>query len=265
MPKPTSLKDLQTFLGMIQYLSKFSPRITDLAEPLCDLTQKQTPYVLGPEHRQAFDDLKKEIVQAPIPKYYDPKKSTVLKTDASSKGLRACLLQDGYPVYFASKWLQDAERGYVAIKLEALAIAGAMENFHHFLYASHFTLETDQKPLKTIVAKSLTEAMPWLQWPLIHTFPYDFKVWYIKGSTNQLTDCLSRHECQKDKIQLPNLKVHAITKQLLVTADRIFSSTLKLHMMKSYHWSNTLCNMDGLKIYVKSQRESCHTGPLKKN
>ena len=33
MPKPENLKDLQTFLGMIQYLSKFSPRIVELTEP----------------------------------------------------------------------------------------------------------------------------------------------------------------------------------------------------------------------------------------
>ena len=76
-----------------------------------------------------------------------------------SKGLRACLFQDGHLVYFASKMLQDTERGYVAIKLEALAVAWAMEKFHHFLYACHFTLETDHKPLETIYAKSLTEAM----------------------------------------------------------------------------------------------------------
>ena len=34
MPKPENLKDLQAFLGMIQYLSKFSSRIAELAEPL---------------------------------------------------------------------------------------------------------------------------------------------------------------------------------------------------------------------------------------
>ena len=77
---------------------------------------------------------------------------------ASIKGLRACLLQDGHPVYFASKSLQDVECGYVAIELEALAVAWAMEKFLHFLYTSHFTLETNQKPLETILAKSLTKA-----------------------------------------------------------------------------------------------------------
>ena len=76
-----------------------------------------------------------------------------------------------------------------------------MEKLHNVLYASPFTLETDQKPLETILAKSLMEATPRLQQLLICTFLYDFTVWYIKGSTNQLADCLCRLGCQKDKIQ----------------------------------------------------------------
>ena len=176
MPKPTCLKDLQTFLGMVKYLSKFSPRIVKSAELLCDLTTKYAPYAWGPEHNQAFDSIKKEVVQAPILRYSNPKKVIVLQTDASIKGLGACLLQDGHPIYFASKSLQDAEHGCVTIQLEALAVTWVMEKFHHFLYASHFTLETDQKPLVTILVKSLTEATPRLQQLMTHTFPYDFTV-----------------------------------------------------------------------------------------
>ena len=86
MPKPALLKDPQTLLGMVQYLSKFSPRNAELAEPRCDLMKKYAPYVWGPEHSQALYGIKKEIVQAPILKYYDPKKVTILQTDASSKG-----------------------------------------------------------------------------------------------------------------------------------------------------------------------------------
>ena len=62
MPKPACLEDLQILLGMVQYLSKFSPRIAELAEPLHDLTKKHTPYVWGPEYSLAFNDLKKKIV-----------------------------------------------------------------------------------------------------------------------------------------------------------------------------------------------------------
>ena len=182
--------------------------------------KKHAPYAWGSEHNQAFFNIKREIVQAPILKYYDLKKETVLQTDASIKGLGACLLQDGHPIYFASKSLQDAEHGYVAIKLEVLAVAWVMEKFHHFLYVSHFTLDINQKPLKTILTKSLTEATPQLQL-LIHTVPYEFTVRYIKDSSNKLADCLFRLGCQKEEIELPKLKIHAITRQLPATADRL--------------------------------------------
>ena len=87
--------------------------------------------------------MKREIVTAPILAYYCPRKQTVLQTDASIKGLGTCLLQDQKPVYFASNALTEAQRGYVAIELESLVLAWAMEKFHHFLYACHFILETD--------------------------------------------------------------------------------------------------------------------------
>ena len=82
----------------------------------------------------------------------------VLQTDASCKGLGACLLQNEKPVYFASKALTEMQKGYVAIELESLAVAWAMEKFHHFLYGNQFTLETDQKPLEAILSKSLNQA-----------------------------------------------------------------------------------------------------------
>ena len=98
--------------------------------------------------------MKKEIASAPILTYYNPKKQTTLQTGASIKGLGACLLQDTKPVYFASKALTNAQKGYVVIELESLAVALAMEKFHHFLYASHFLLETDQKLHEAILSKS---------------------------------------------------------------------------------------------------------------
>ena len=149
------------------------------------------PFNWGPEHQAVFKQMKKEIVRAPILAYYSPKKETILQTDASIKGLGTCLLQDQKHVYFASKALTETQRGYVAIEIESLAVAWAMEKFHHFLYASYFILETDQKPLEAILSKSLNQATPRLQRILIRTFPYNFTVCYIPGVTNQLADCLS--------------------------------------------------------------------------
>ena len=102
--------------------------------------------------------MKKEIARAPILAYYNQRKQTVLQTDVSIKGLGACLLQDEKPVYFASKALNEVQKGYIVIEIESLAVAWVMEKFHHFLYTSHFILETDQRPLEAILSKSLNQA-----------------------------------------------------------------------------------------------------------
>ena len=131
---------------------------------------------------------------APILAYYNPNKPTILQTNASCKGLGACLPQNEKPMYFASKALTETQKGYMAIELESLAVAWAMERFHYFLYGNEFTLETDQKPLETILSKSLNQATPRLQRILIRTFPFHFKIRYILGATNHVVDCLSRLE-----------------------------------------------------------------------
>ena len=96
---------------MVNYLGKFTPRLSELAECLRDLIRINVLFQWGPEHTKSFTSIKQEIIQAPVlkyydpkkPKYYDPKKPTILQTDASAKGLGACLLQCEHPVYFGSK------------------------------------------------------------------------------------------------------------------------------------------------------------------
>ena len=134
---------------------------------------------MGPRAPSSLQASEKEIAPAPILAYYDPKKTTVLQTDASINGLGVCFLQDEKPVYFASKALMEAQRGYIAIELESLAVAWAMEKFHNFLYGNQFLLETDQEPLETILSRGLNQATPRLQRILIRTLPYNFKVHYL--------------------------------------------------------------------------------------
>ena len=114
-----------------------------LALPIRELAKERVAFHWGQEHQAAFKLVKKEIAVVPILAYYDPKKTRVLQTDASINGLGACLLQDEKPVYFASKALTEAQSRYVAIKLESLSVAWAMEKFHHFLYDNHFLLKCE--------------------------------------------------------------------------------------------------------------------------
>ena len=96
-----------------------------------------------------------------------------------------------------------------------------MEKFYHFLYASHFILETDQKPLEATLSKSLNQATPRLQQILIRTFAYHFTIRYIHGVTNQLADCLSQLGGQKNSIKLPKLHIHQITNPLHARSDSV--------------------------------------------
>ena len=168
-----------------------------------------------------------------------------MQKDASAKGLGSCLLQEDKPEYFASKAFTNAQKGYVVIKLESLAVAWAMEKFHHFLYACHILLETDQKPLEVILPKSINQATPRLQHILITTFAYHFTVKYIPGSTNQLADSLSQLGGQKDTIKLPKLYIHQIIHQLSDTLNqmRIATQDDELALLKHtimYGWSSTI-------------------------
>ena len=140
---------------MINYLLKFSPSLTEIAEPIRELVKEKVPFNWGPEHEESFTMLKNEISKAPVLAYYNPRKETVLQTDRSIKGLGACLLQEEKPVYFASKALTETQRGYMAIEIESLAVTWEVKKFHHFLYACHFMLETDPKPLEAILSRSL--------------------------------------------------------------------------------------------------------------
>ena len=227
MPAPQCKKQVQSFIAMVNYLSKFSARLSELTEPIRDLCKEKVPFNWGPEHDGVFQLIKKEIAAAPILAYYNPMKPTVLQTDASCKGLGACLLQNQKPVYFASRALLETQKGYVVIELKSLGVAWAIEKFHHFLYGNEFVLKTDQKPLEVILSKGLNQATPRLQCILIRTFPYHFKVRYIPGLTNHMADCLSRLGFQKDTISLPKPYINQIT-----SSNQLKTRTNSLHNLQ---------------------------------
>ena len=117
MPEQSCKKEVQPFIGMINYLSKFSTRLSELSELIRELSKEGVPFNWGLEHQEAFNAIKKEIAKAPILAYYDPNKEMVLQTDTCIKGLGACLMPQGKPVYFISKALTETQKGYVVIKL----------------------------------------------------------------------------------------------------------------------------------------------------
>ena len=54
MPPPQCKKQVQSFIGMINYLSKFSAQLSELAKPIRELSKEKVPFNWGPEHDSAF-------------------------------------------------------------------------------------------------------------------------------------------------------------------------------------------------------------------
>ena len=73
MKAPRSVSDLKRFLGMVNQLGKFSPRITELTQPLRELLSTKQAWLWGSEQETAFNKVKDELVQPTILALYDPK------------------------------------------------------------------------------------------------------------------------------------------------------------------------------------------------
>ena len=118
MPKPTSKKELLSLLGFVNYLSKFLPRLSEVAQPLREMTAKEAQFIWSPQHETAFQEVRELVLRHPVLKYYDLKEEVTVQCDASEYGLGAALLQNGQPVAFASLSLSQTERQYAQIEKE---------------------------------------------------------------------------------------------------------------------------------------------------
>ena len=112
MEFPPDKETMRSFLGMINYLNRYSALIAHLAAPLSALTHQATDYKPGTVHLENFQPLKMEISNMKALPYFNVNAETTLQMDASKKGLGACLIQNGKVVCYASRALTKTEQNY---------------------------------------------------------------------------------------------------------------------------------------------------------
>ena len=238
MEFPPDKETMRSFLGMINYLNRYSALSAHLAAPLSSLTHQAADYKPEKTHMENFQRLKMEISKTEALPYFNTSAETTLQTNASKKGLGACLIQNGKVVCYASRSLTKTEQNYQNLEREALGTIWGMEKFHYFLYGKEFTLETDQKPLVSIYKKHMVDISSRVQRLIVRSFPYQpFTVIYKKGRDIPVADALSRVTPMdpEDNIKLPIIAVNMITKIVLMSTfaqdnfsrklDRIRKST----------------------------------------
>lgn len=200
MPAPTNIKELEAFIGMINYYGKFIKDFSDICVPLNQLRKKDTPFDWNLSCQEAFKKLTTALTEDSILAHYDPKLPLVLAADASSKGVGISLLHrfpDGTerPVMYGSKTLNSAEQKYSQIEREGLAIIYGIKKFHKFLWGRKFILQTDCRPLMHILSckKGIpqTTANRLQRWSLL-LMNYSFTVEYVPTAKFGKVDGLSR-------------------------------------------------------------------------
>ena len=192
MQFPPDKETMHSFLGLVNFLNRYTPKLAELCSPLRKLILKDSHYSPGDPEHAAFDAIKAEFKKKIILPYFDRNKETILQTDASKKGFGAVILQEEQPIYYASRALTSAEKNYQNLEREAQAAVWGMEKFHYFLYGRKFILQTDQKPLVSIFRKHMIDVSPRIQRITIRAWQYDFVPQHIPGRINVIADSLSR-------------------------------------------------------------------------
>uniref|UniRef100_A0A0K0FBD6 RNA-directed DNA polymerase n=1 Tax=Strongyloides venezuelensis TaxID=75913 RepID=A0A0K0FBD6_STRVS len=160
-----------------------------LAEPLYRVINS---YSWTSAQSDAFQALKKALINAAVLAPPDHTASYTIYTNASFQGLGAALTQKNKSIAFASRSLKPAEKNNPIIKLEVLALVHALQQFRPYIYGKHAKVVTDYKPLLALLKnKELTGILQRYQMAIME---YDITIVYLKGEDNHVADYLSRTE-----------------------------------------------------------------------
>ena len=194
---PTTKKQVRSLLGLIGFYRRYVPNFASVVSPLVNLTKKEQPNKVRwcEECQKAFDTVKQVLSSEPVVRLPDFSKAFTVRSDASSTGIGAVLMQtdDGgvlHPVLYASRKLLDRESRYSTVERECLALVWSVDKFHRYLFGTHFLVETDHRPL-TYLRQSKTTNGRLLRWAL-SLQDYSFTVVPIAGARNFEADVLSR-------------------------------------------------------------------------
>ena len=195
-PRPTTKKQIRSFLGLAGYYREYCPNFAAITVPLSDLTKKGCPNNVrwGPSQEKAYQTVRDMLSKDPVLRLPDPAKEYVLRTDASDDGLGAVLMQEHegkfHPVVYASKKLLKAEKNYSTIEKECLAMIWGIRKFERYLQGVKFRLQTDHRPLTHMnTAKFVNSRI--MRWAM-YLQNFDMTVESIKGTDNIGADFLSR-------------------------------------------------------------------------
>ena len=196
-PRPASKKQIQQFMGLVNYLRSHIPMIYRVAAPITDLIKNDKDVVKNwtAVHTECFEAIKKILQADLLLNYPDFEKSFIIACDASLYGAAAVIYQEddkGRHKYvgFISSTLSPAQRRWSTTKRELYAIVLALKKFRSYIYGRPFRILTDHRALVYLHSQKVVNPMMagWIETLL----DYNFEVIHLPGAMNIFPDLLSR-------------------------------------------------------------------------
>ena len=198
-PEPRNVTELQAWLGLINYYSKFLRNLSTVLFPLYKLLRRGEPWVWGSAEHEAFSRAKALLQCPPVLAHFDSDLPVILACDASPVGIGVVLsqktAQGERPIAFYSRSLNQTERNYSQTDREALAVISGVKKFNYYLAGRSFVIRTDHKPLLGLIGerKPLPEMVSsrMMRWALL-LGAYNYHLEFMPGAKQGHCDGLSR-------------------------------------------------------------------------
>jgi hypothetical protein len=202
-PIPRNASDVRSFLGLCGFYQMFIKNFGAIAATLSDLYKKDREWKWTENEQFAFEWLKQQFAAGDVLALPDPSLSYLVKCDASGFAIGAALEQNGRPIAFLSKKLNEHERKYPVHDQECLAIKCALRVWRHYLLGSRFTVYTDHNSLQHLQTQpSLNSRQTrWMEF----FSEYDFSIEYKEGKSNVVADALSRRHDHHKSVECRTL------------------------------------------------------------
>ena len=193
---PKTPKGCRSIAGMVHFLSMFCPKLQKLLKPKYDLTRKGRHFIWGKEQQEAFEEIKRRLVKAPVLHMPNCDGRFHLYSDTSKFAAGSTLyqIQNGKPklIAYASKRLPEVVRSYSVTELELCGLAINIASFSHLLKRVDFDAIVDHLALTHIIKSKAEPATTRIKKLLELISSYSFTLYYMKGKDMILSDFLSR-------------------------------------------------------------------------
>ena len=216
MPRPNSIKDLQCFIGMVNYYNRFIPNTSSILHPFFKIFRGEKKFSWNTECESAFRQAKDAFQSDICLAYFDAKLPLTLATDASPTGWGAVLshiFSDGTErqIMFFSATFNSTQCKWAQVDKEAYAIVWAVKRLYQYVFGRKFELITNNQAIKQIFSpdKSLPvfSAMR-MQHYAILLRAFNYTISFKKSELNANADCLSRLPIPGTKESIDALEVH---------------------------------------------------------